>query len=100
MQCPKCKSRKGYYKLSTRKNGQARFRTLICKAHACILTSVEVYPEPYTPNIKYKVKESFPSLNKRLRVYWVDKSEGTTFCTSEQFEDELPQYQTIDNRNA
>jgi hypothetical protein len=100
MQCPVCKSRKGYFKLYSQKNGQARFRTLICKKNACLITSVEEYPEPFSPAIKYKVKESFASLHARHRTYWVDRATRQTFDTEERFENAIPQHTSKDYRHS
>lgn len=96
MQCPDCKSRRGYYKYYSRKSGQKRIRILICKKCAVPQTSVEIYPDGFSPDTKFKVKKSFPSLHARHRVYWTDKSKSTTFSTEEKFEHAEPQYKTVD----
>lgn len=100
MQCPHCKSRRGYYKLYSDKTDTARYRKLICKKCACVSTTIEEYPEGYSPNVKYKVKTSFASVQARHRTYIVDRVKGIMFDTKEIFEHAEPQYATIDNRRG
>lgn len=96
MQCPDCKSRRGYYKLYSETTATERRRVLVCKKCATCHTSVEVYPEGYSPKVKYPVRKSFPSLKARHREYVADRKKGITFHTEEKFEQALAQYTTYD----
>lgn len=95
MQCPHCKSRKGYYKWYSTKDDRCRYRTLICKKCAQPTTSVESYPDGYSPRKKYKCIRTWASLHKRHRTYLINKRSKEVFHTQEVFEHAEPNYTTV-----
>ncbi len=101
-QCPDCKSRKGFYRLSTSLTEHTRHRRIICMNCATVHCTIEEYPDGFNPRKKYKVYSSWASTQARHRAYWVaypDRTKGF-FDTLETFDNALPQHKTIDTRRS